>query len=121
MVDNELVYGYINAFLIFISLFSLFLYITSTLGLALVISYLKYLSQRFNELTIFSKGLYSSPRGIPKWLSTMSVKDEECSTKPYFSNAFDIISLSSGIDLCCLFEKYMSKKHHARFAISLDI
>jgi len=47
----------------------------------------------------------------------MSVKDEECSTKLYRSiNAFDIISLSPGIDLSCLFEKDMSKRHHARFA-----
>lgn len=47
----------------------------------------------------------------------MSVKDEECSTKLYRSiNAFEFISLSPGIDLSRLFEKGMSKRHHARFS-----
>jgi 5'-AMP-activated protein kinase, catalytic alpha subunit len=48
--------------------------------------------------------------------SPMSVKDEQCPMKLYCFNAFDIISLSSGLDLSGLFEKDTSEGQHARFA-----
>ncbi|KAK7290395.1 hypothetical protein RIF29_04791 [Crotalaria pallida] len=58
----------------------------------------------------------SSPTSVA---STTIFNEEEYPIKPYYFNAFDLISLSSGFDLSGLFEKdLMSQREKARFITS---